>query len=435
MAIGALISRETDLDRGVTLERLDRLFATGDRGAHTFEIAVTASGAPVDLSGQSVTAYFIRAAKSPDDPVQTVFMTGSARGNVVRVTLDAACYDAPAHFTLIVKAGGEDATAAVFWADGYVTRSRTDAIVDPGHEIPSLEELLALIDSLRETTGEALEAIRRAEQGEATREAAEKTRETAETAREKAETARKAAETAREKAETTRASAETARERAETARDTAERDRAAAEARREKAELWREEAEDERAREHELAMALTQEAAQNASDAAAFIADLTVDASGVGPGAGTRAAASGVDGHLHIHFDIEKGEKGEKGDTGATGATGPMGPTGPTGAQGPQGERGATGAQGEPGVRGEKGETGAQGEPGERGPRGEKGEQGEKGEKGDRGDSGVTVPISGCFTLSGDEDGNLWAICGDADNPPAFSVEDGDIYLIISDEA
>ena len=62
---------------------------------------------------------------------------------------------------------------------------------------------------------------------------------------------------------------------------------------------------------------------------------------------------------------------------------------------------------------------------------------GEKGEKGDRGDSGITVPISGLFTLSGDEEGNLWAYYADGDNPPKFEhdEETGDIYYIIEEEA
>lgn len=61
---------------------------------------------------------------------------------------------------------------------------------------------------------------------------------------------------------------------------------------------------------------------------------------------------------------------------------------------------------------------------------------GEKGEKGDRGDSGITVPISGLFTLSGDEEGNLWAYYADGDNPPQFEhdEETGDIYYIIEEE-
>ena len=62
-----------------------------------------------------------------------------------------------------------------------------------------------------------------------------------------------------------------------------------------------------------------------------------------------------------------KGDKGDKGDTGATGPQGPKGDTGATGPQGPQGDQGP---------------------------------------KGEQGESGITVPISGMFTLAGDANGD-----------------------------
>ena len=151
----------------------------------------------------------------------------------------------------------------------------------------------------------------------------------------------------------------------------------------------------------------------------------------------------------------ETGLQGPKGDTGATGATGAQGPKGDTGAtgaigpQGPKGDTGATGATGAPGKNGEqgiKGDTGPQGPKGDKGatgangPQGPQGSQGiqgpkgDKGEKGDKGDSGIVVPISGLFTLSGDNDGNLWAYYADGSTAPKFEVSsNGDIYYITPD--
>ena len=70
------------------------------------------------------------------------------------------------------------------------------------------------------------------------------------------------------------------------------------------------------------------------------------------------------------------------------------------------------------------------------GPQGPQGIQGPKGDKGDRGDSGITVPVSGIFTLSGDADGNLWACYADGDNPPSFEYnqDTGDVYYITPEE-
>ena len=124
----------------------------------------------------------------------------------------------------------------------------------------------------------------------------------------------------------------------------------------------------------------------------------------------------------------EKGEKGDQGPVGATGATGPKGDTGATGAAGKDGATGATGPQGP------KGDTGATGAIGPQGIQGVKGDPGPKGEKGDKGDSGITVPINGLYTLSGDSDGNLWCYYADGTTAPKFEVDsNGNIYYITPD--
>ena len=86
--------------------------------------------------------------------------------------------------------------------------------------------------------------------------------------------------------------------------------------------------------------------------------------------------------------------------------------------------------------RGEfNGATGTQGPKGEKGDPGEKGEKGDPGEQGERGDSGITVPVSGFYTLSGDAEGNLWAYYADGDTPPQFETdEEGNIFAITPDE-
>ena len=96
-----------------------------------------------------------------------------------------------------------------------------------------------------------------------------------------------------------------------------------------------------------------------------------------------------------------------------------------------------TGAQGPKGDKGDKGDPGTNGATGAQGPQGIqgiKGDKGDKGEKGDPGDSGVVVPISGMYTLSGDEDGNLWAYYADNSTAPQFETDtNGNIYYITPD--
>ncbi len=129
------------------------------------------------------------------------------------------------------------------------------------------------------------------------------------------------------------------------------------------------------------------------------------------------------------------GAQGPAGATGAAGSTGPQGPKGATGATGAQGIQGATGATGATGPKGATGPTGPQGVKGEQGERGPQGVQGPKGEKGERGDSGVTVPLSGFFSLTVDADGNLWSHVADgAAGPPlSYDQSTGELYYEIGE--
>lgn len=170
-----------------------------------------------------------------------------------------------------------------------------------------------------------------------------------------------------------------------------------------------------------------------------------------------------------------KGEKGDKGEPGPQGPRGYQGNRGPMGYEGPQGEQGPEGPQGVRGFQGNRGpagpegpqgEQGIQGEPGnvdfneldetqlemlkgeqgEQGPRGVQGPEGPQGEqgpegpqgiqgvKGDRGDTGITVPSSGLFTLTAEENGDMYAYYNDTDTPPSFEMDtDNNIYYVIND--
>ena len=146
MAITGLIERTVDIDRGVQLTPMNQLFAASDEGAHTLRVSVLASGQPLALTGAGIFGYFVRADE------ETVVVRGTAAGHVATLVLPESCYAAPGRFSLIVKAtfGGE--RTAIFWGDGFVTRASTDVIVDPGNEIPSLEELLARVAELERAT-------------------------------------------------------------------------------------------------------------------------------------------------------------------------------------------------------------------------------------------------------------------------------------------
>ena len=137
--LNAVLSYACDLDRGIDRTLIRPALLTGDKQAHTFRIAVSRSGEDAALTGASVSAYFVRA-----DGV-TVPITGSVEGSAAVVTLPEGCYRVPGRFQLVVKLAMDSGISTIFWGDGAVASSSTDAILDEEDVIPSLDELLAQI--------------------------------------------------------------------------------------------------------------------------------------------------------------------------------------------------------------------------------------------------------------------------------------------------
>ena len=137
--LDAILSFACDLERGVERTLIRPALLTGDSQAHTFRLAVKRGGEDAAITGASVAAYFVRA-----DGV-TVPITGSVEGSVALVTLPEGCYRVPGRFQLVVKLALDGAVSAVFWGDGAVAASDTDAILDEEGVIPSLDEVLAQV--------------------------------------------------------------------------------------------------------------------------------------------------------------------------------------------------------------------------------------------------------------------------------------------------
>ncbi len=77
-----------------------------------------------------------------------------------------------------------------------------------------------------------------------------------------------------------------------------------------------------------------------------------------------------------------------------------------------------------------------QGAQGATGPQGAQGIEGPVGPEGPPGESGVTTPLAGWFTLSVDNDGNLWAYYADTETEPPLDYDEktGELYYIVPDE-
>lgn len=134
-----VFKRKIDVDADIQMTPLKSLYASGDKDAHVFELSLYRGGKEIALSGASAQGYFIRA------DGYTVPIMGTISGNVVTLTLSEGCYYIVGNFNLIIKVSTAESRKSVFWGNGYVVRSMTDAIVDEENVIPSLDELLAQI--------------------------------------------------------------------------------------------------------------------------------------------------------------------------------------------------------------------------------------------------------------------------------------------------
>ena len=126
-----------ELLAGISMTAMPSLFAMGDKLAHVLRVRVKAGGEPVDLTGWTVTASVVRQDQA------TVMMEGRVVSDAAEVTLEAPCYSQSGGFTLSVAIGREQQLITIFCGRGDVTRTRTDSLVDPGHTIPSVDEIIA----------------------------------------------------------------------------------------------------------------------------------------------------------------------------------------------------------------------------------------------------------------------------------------------------
>lgn len=148
------IKRTVDLDRGHDpVKLLDGVLAeVGDSQSHRWSVTVLKSYQPVALTGATVTGYFTRA------DGEMVFVPGTVNGNVCTVVTDPACMLIPGELICVmqISLNGITLTLDAFKID--VRGDFTDEIVDPQHVIPSLQELLAMLDEMAAATEAAEEA-------------------------------------------------------------------------------------------------------------------------------------------------------------------------------------------------------------------------------------------------------------------------------------
>lgn len=144
---------DIDLEGG-TINRsyMNHNLGEGDQKGNRFGVRVFRNGQSVDLTGVSVSGYFIRANGT------TVSLSGSRSGNKCYVTLAAACYAVEGSFTLVIKLTGGGITATARIVDGTIVDTAIGELVDPGSLIPDLSDFTDLVERV-EAAAEKIESF------------------------------------------------------------------------------------------------------------------------------------------------------------------------------------------------------------------------------------------------------------------------------------
>ena len=132
----------TDLAKPIDVEPLRGVMFSQDNMANKIGVKVTYNGGTAILSGR-VIGSAIR------DDGQTVTWNGYLEnGDEAYIVLPQAAYAVVGRISILIRLIGDNGEVVTLGACvGYVQRSGTDAIIDPGSAIPSLETLLAQIQA------------------------------------------------------------------------------------------------------------------------------------------------------------------------------------------------------------------------------------------------------------------------------------------------
>ena len=430
MAVFETVMR-SDLKKPIRVVQLTGNLFSADNGGNKITVEVVDNGSPASISG-GVTGYVIREDNS------TVVITGSLSSNRASIVLPASAYAVVGKVSIVVKVGETTVGACT----AYVYRTTTDVIVDPGHVVPTLAELLAKIADCQSATTAANNAANLANTK-------------ANLADQKATAANNAASAANTAAgkidNMTVAASGLAPGSAPTAN--------ISEVSGHKHILFGipkgdkgDPGKDFRIRRTFASVAQMEayDASQDQSEYKVLEFDYVMIDTG---------SVDDVDtGKLYCYEPEEQdvwhyigdlsGAQGIKGETGngissiqlnqdytltisyTSGSS--FTTTSIRGEKGEQGDRGQQGFQGIQGIQGPRGETGATGAQGPAGPTGATGPQGPQGIQGEQGTSGIVVSGSNLFSLVMEPNGDLYVVYEDGDDPPDFEYDSqtGNIYWV-----
>ena len=131
------IKRTVSLDGAIMPVALEGTLYGGENQAHRFIINATKDGAALNLTG-SVTASILRKADDAE-----VVLTGEIIGGGAAVTLVQSCYTQPGRFELTIFLTQNGSKTALYSCNGNVRNTSASEIVDPGHVVPDITDIIA----------------------------------------------------------------------------------------------------------------------------------------------------------------------------------------------------------------------------------------------------------------------------------------------------
>lgn len=150
---------QVDLDEPIVPQQLrDGLFYR-DKDGHRIVCLLRRNKLPERLQNALMTAYIIR-----ENDQGTVVAQGTVQDDWAGVVLPEAAYAVPGRVSIVIQIDHEGAKLTVLCLHGMVLRTVTDTFVDPGHVIPSLNDLLAHIGRIEQATNAANQAAAQASQ-------------------------------------------------------------------------------------------------------------------------------------------------------------------------------------------------------------------------------------------------------------------------------
>ena len=155
---------DIELNSG-TLHRsfINMAIGEGDANGNRYGFRLMKGGVPVSLAGGACVGYLIRA-----DNI-TLVINGTAESWKAYVELPAAAYAAEGNFTLAIKISGTGYSGTMRIIDGTVVNTTSGTINDPSSQVPSLQQLTAIIAAAEAAAEEIGKISTYAEQIEGTR--------------------------------------------------------------------------------------------------------------------------------------------------------------------------------------------------------------------------------------------------------------------------